>query len=97
MPQFLEKYFWDVDFQALNLQKDAYFIIERILEEGDIKAIKWMLRTFPPKTIKKVLQTSRKLSKKSANFWAIIFNLPKNKILCLKKSFQKTHRIAWPY
>jgi len=31
LPRFLEKYFWDVDFQALNLQKDAYFIIERIL------------------------------------------------------------------
>ena len=97
MPQFLERYFWDVDFYSLDLQKDAYFIIERILEEGDIKAIKWMLRTFSPKTIKKVLQTSKKLSKKSANFWAIIFNLPKNKILCLKKSFQKTHKIAWPY
>lgn len=97
LPLFLEKYFWDVDFKKLDPKKDSYFIIERILEEGDIKAINWMLKNFPKNIIKDVLQRSKKLSKKSANFWAIIFNIPKNKILCLRKSFQRKQRVVWPY
>lgn len=97
LPKFLKKYFWDVDFETINLQKESYFIIERILEEGDKKAIKWMLQTFSKDLIQAVLQKSRRLSKKSANFWAVIFNIPKNKILCLKKSFQKKQKIVWPY
>lgn len=97
LPEFLKKYFWDVDFSKLDKEAYSQFIIERILEYGDEKAIKWMKKNFKLNEIKTVICQSKNLSLRSANFWQIIFNLNKNDILCLKKSFQQKQKVAWPY
>ena len=96
-PQFLKKYFWDVDLLKLNKRSYSQFIIDRILEYGDRKAIKWMRENFKSNEIKKVIQQSKNLSPRSANFWRFIFNLNKNKVLCLKKSFQQKQKAIWKY
>lgn len=95
LPKFLEKYFWGVDFPNLNKENHASFIIERILEYGDEKAVKWMRRDFNSKKIKKVLSTSKNLSPKSANFWQLILNIKRDKVLCLRKSFREKQRLIW--
>ncbi|MBU1045617.1 hypothetical protein KJ616_00655 [Patescibacteria group bacterium] len=97
IPQFLQKYFWDVDFSTVDKKQHSQFVIERILEYGDKKSIKWMKDNFSSEEIKKTLSVSKNLSRKSANFWQLIFGLDKDKILCLKKSFQKKHRAIWRY
>ena len=95
IPKFLKKYFWDVDFPRVDKKTHSRFVIERILEYGDRKTIAWMESNFEPQEIKEVVSNSKNLSKKSANFWQIILNVNKNKVLCLKKSFQKRHRLIW--
>ena len=97
IPKFLKKYFWDVDFSKLNKEIYASFVIERILEEGDEKATRWMRDNFDIAQIKNVLFNSKNLSPKSANYWQLIFNLKREKILCLRKSFQKKQRLIWKY
>ena len=97
IPQFLEKYFWDVSFSELRKEKYPEFIIERILENGDKKAIRWMKNNFSSEQIKEKILSSKNLSPKSANFWRIIYNLDKSKILCLKKLFQKKQKRIWKY
>ena len=97
LPKYLKKYFWDVNFFKLEKTENSRFIIERILEFGDPKAIEWMKDNLLEREIKETVLSSRRLSSKSANFWRIIFNLDKNKVLCLKKSFQKKQKIAWRY
>ena len=97
IPKFLKKYFWDVDFSKLDKKNYSQFIIERILEYGDERAIKWMRENFKLNQIKNVLQQSKNLSRKSANFWRFIFGLNKNKILCLRKSFQEKQKLIWKY
>jgi len=97
IPKFLKKYFWDVDFSKLDKKNYSQFIIERILEYGDERAIKWMRENFKLNQIKNVLQQSKNLSRKSANFWRFIFSLNKNKILCLRKSFQEKQKLIWKY
>jgi len=97
LPQFLKKYFWDVDFSKLDKEIYDSFIIERILEEGDEKAAGWMRDNFDIAQIKDVLFNSKNLSPKSANYWQLIFNLKREKILCLRKSFQKKQRLIWKY
>ena len=97
LPKFLKRYFWDVDFSKLNKEENTSFIIERILEEGDEKAVKWLRKNFVFDEIKKVLCNSKNISKKSANFWRIIFNLRKDKILCLRKSFQEERKLIWKH
>lgn len=97
LPQFIKKYFWDVDFNKLDKEIYALFIIERILEEGDKKVVRWMRDNFDIAQIKDVLFNSKNLSLKSANYWQLIFNLKREKILCLRKSFQKKQRLIWKY
>ena len=97
IPKDLKRYFWDVDFKNLDKDKYSHFIIERILELGDRKAVEWMKDNFSQEEIKRVVYSSRNLSRKSANFWRLIFNLDKNKILCFKKSFQNKQKIVWKY
>ena len=96
-PVTLKKYFWDVDFKKLNPSKNPYFVIERILEYGDENAVKWMMNNFNRPQIKQTLLKRKGLSGKSANYWSYIFSVPQNKILCLKKSYQKTQKSHWPY
>jgi hypothetical protein len=58
LPEFLRKYFWDADFADLDAGAYPYFIIERILEYGDERAVKWMMENFKKSEIKRALMES---------------------------------------
>ncbi|MCX7779240.1 MAG: hypothetical protein N2259_03325 [Patescibacteria group bacterium] len=77
LPKFLQSYFWDTDFQNLDLKKYGQFILTRILNYGDERAIKWIKRQFSKNEIKKAIVSSRSLDDKSFNFWSLIFGLDK--------------------
>ncbi len=94
IPQNLHCYFWDVDPQRLA-KKHKKQIIARLLDYGNTEAISWCKEQFSEKEITECLKTSRGLSKKSANFWAIIFDIPENQVLCLQPSFRDKHRKLW--
>lgn len=97
LPKFLKKYFWDVEFKELDFERDKEFVIKRLLEYGDPNALAWLLKKVKKETIKNILFKKRGFSLKSANFWAVFFSLPRNKILCLKKSYLKRQKNHWPY
>jgi len=96
-PKFLKKYFWDIDFEALDYENYSRYTIERIFEYGDKQAINWMLKNFSRSQIICALQKSRGLSGKSANFWALILNCRKEEVKCLNMSFQEIRKQFWPY
>jgi len=97
LPKSFSKYFWDIDFNNLEVEKSSVFVIERILEYGDEKAVRWMLKNFDSSQIKKVLSKRRGFSDRSANYWSLILNIPKNKILCLNRFYQKMQKSHWPH
>lgn len=85
LPVFLKKYFWEVEFNKINFQKSKIYILRRILEYGDEKAVNWMRKNFKLSEIKNTLINFRGYSLKSANFWSIMLNIPRKEVLCLKK------------
>ncbi|MBU1523782.1 MAG: hypothetical protein KKG50_03865 [Candidatus Omnitrophica bacterium] len=97
LPKFLEKYFWDVDFEKIDPEVYSQDILARLLEYGDEKAINWMKENFSRHQIADVLSHYRLVSPKSANFWAIIFNIDKRKVLCLQKHYLEIRKQHWPY
>ncbi len=97
LPLFLKKYFWDVDFKNLDLQKREVYILRRVLEYGDEKSVRWMQRSFKRERIKDVLSSFRGYSLKTANFWAVILNIKKENVKCLNRSFMETQKQFWPY
>jgi hypothetical protein len=97
LPLFLKRFFWEADFKGLNPAADKQFIIARILEYGDKKAIIWLRKNFTDNEIKKVVCRSRSISVKSAIFWQTLLGLKKNTVLCLKKSFQEKRSPIWRF
>lgn len=97
LPNFLKKYFWDVDFKKLNARTHPEFILERLLEYGDEKAVNWMKNNYSKNEIADVLFYFRGVSPKSANYWAVIFNINKKKILCLQKHYLEIRKKHWAY
>jgi len=93
----LKPIFWDLDVEKLDIKKNSQQIIERILEYGDSEQVRWMFENYRKDEIKKVIKNSRQLSRKSANFWAFYYNIPKNEVRCLMKSFLAIRKSIWPY
>lgn len=96
-PSHLKPIFWDIDFGKLDVKKYPRYVIERVLEYGDLPQVRWMLKAYPRPKIKEVVKQSRQLSLKSANFWADYYQLPKNQIRCLNRRLQKQRKVLWPY
>jgi len=97
LPNFLKKYFWDIEFSKLDKKNHTSFIVERVLEYGDERAIKWLFKYFKKSELKETLTKRQDISPLSANYWSLILNIPKNKILCLKKQSQNKLEKTWAY
>jgi len=95
MPQNVLKLLWDVDISKLSLVDHHRFIIERILEFGDLAEIRWMEKNFTQDQINKTLQNSRNLTAKSANFFALIYKQNIKDIKCLQTPYtEKQNRFG---
>jgi len=97
LPGFLEKYFWEAEFEQIDPEKRKVYIIKRILEYGDKRAVDWMRRNFKKSEIKYALCNFRGYTQKSANFWAFILNVKKEDVKCLNRSFREIQKQFWPY
>lgn len=98
LPEFLRQYFWDVDFDKLDLNKFRIFILEIILDRGDTRAIRWVRKNFTDKEIKSILLTSTNLSPKTANFWALFLGVNIKRVISLQvariKQKIQSHRVS---
>lgn len=72
LPEFLQRYFWDVEFDDLSFDEYPTFITERILNYGDLDGIKWLLSFTSNKFLKTLVENSRNLNAKTKNYWHIM-------------------------
>lgn len=84
IPQYLRPLFWDIDFNNFNPTAHPQYTISRILEHGDREAVAWMAQTFPEERVTAVIRTDRGLSRKSANFWALVYQIPTEEVAALR-------------
>lgn len=73
IPDKFSTLFWDTEPSGIDLKKNSRYVIERVLEMGGLDAVQWIQRIYPTKTIIEICNTSRKISRKSKNFWNIWF------------------------
>lgn len=71
VPERFAVLFWDTALQNVNLNSHARYIIEKVLEFGDLDAFAWLQDVYPGWRIKETMLLSRNLSDKSRNFWQI--------------------------
>jgi hypothetical protein len=80
--EIIESLFWDVDFCTLDLKKYKNFVIERLLQFGRPEHVRWVLDFYEKEDIVETIKKSRKISKKTANFWALHYEISREEIKC---------------
>lgn len=94
MPEELRKYFWDTQFEKLDLKKNKIYIISRLYCYGNLKAIKWVNNVYSKEDIKEVAIKSRNLKPLVANYLRQKFNLKKED-MAYYKAIQKINFDYW--
>ncbi len=83
VPKELAHLFWDIDLTTFDPLAYPDYTIFRLLEYGDGNAFRWLGATFAEDDIRRVLRTERRLSPRSATFWALVYGIPKSEIAAL--------------
>ncbi|MBI4238959.1 MAG: hypothetical protein HY696_11185 [Deltaproteobacteria bacterium] len=92
IPALLSRFFWDVQAATLDLNRHAPYIIERLLECGDLDAVRWLLATYSPTDIVAVLHSARGLSARSRRYWSLYFDRPE--VACTNPSWLPTPPVS---
>jgi len=83
IPKEVSPFFWDVNLETFDPLSHPQYTLGRLLEFGDEKAVAWMRETFSEVQIRNALRTERRLSRRSANFWALVYGIPPSEVAAL--------------
>ena len=96
-PKLNKVLFWDIEPRQIDYQKHRLFVIERVLKYGDINDWREVKRYYGREDLVNNVLRIRNFDKKTCNFLSIIFDLPKKKFLCTKKSLRQKQSFVWNY
>ena len=83
IPSNLRTLFWDTNLETFTPEAYPDYTIFRVLELGDEEAVRWLRNTFSGAEISRVLKTERRLTPKSATFWALVYGIPTCEVAAL--------------
>lgn len=89
IPEEFTPFFWDVYIEQLEPAVHSKFIIERLLNEGDHHALQWLFSTYSKDDILQTVRSSRNLSRKTARYWQLYFDLKEEEMRCFGMSLTK--------
>jgi len=82
---FRKTLFWDVDLNKTDLEKNAEFVIGRVLDFGDLEDFMVIRKIYGLKKIKRAAFKHVFESPRSANFWELILKLSPQSLSCTRK------------
>jgi len=85
-PTFSQNLFWDVDISTLDIDKHSKFILERVLQYGDLDDWRKIKNYYPYDYIKTLALDIRSLDTKTLSFIAAYLNTPIIEFRCYKLS-----------
>lgn len=87
--------FWDVDFEKIDWEKNAIFVVERVLMKGKWENFKSILEYYGKPRIKEIIVNLRYLDKRTLQFCSVYFDIPLNKFRCY--NIRQSNRLHWDY
>lgn len=81
-PLFHKRIFWDVNFEALDYDKKASFVIERVFERGDVDDIRQCRRYYGDEKVTEVLLNAKFLPERRLHLAAAVINKPVTEFRC---------------
>ncbi|OGG09704.1 hypothetical protein A2781_00825 [Candidatus Gottesmanbacteria bacterium RIFCSPHIGHO2_01_FULL_42_27] len=96
LPPSLHFFFWDCDVTKLNPAKKPYYVINRLLDKGNLAAVRWVRRNFPEELIIETIKKMRDFSSKTVIFWSRLLNIPIEEIKCMREPYRSMRKMHWP-
>lgn len=90
-----KRIFWDVNFEALDYNAKASFIIERVFERGDVDDIRQVRRHYGDEKITEVLLNAKYLPLHSIYLAAAVVDRPLTDFRCYK--LRQSNPGLYPY
>jgi len=82
-PHELDVFFWDVNPRTFEPLSYPLYTLARLLEFGDERAVAWMIQAFSSDQIREVVRSESRLTRRSANFWALVYGIPMGEVAAL--------------
>lgn len=70
--EFRQALFWDTDPKRIDVEKNAPYIIERILDFGRDAEVRWMWETYEKPLLKQTVVNSRSLRSRTKTLWTLL-------------------------
>ena len=87
--------FWDVDMQTLDYERNARFIIEKVMNNGLWADIQEVMRYYGRDRVKAEIVQAAYLKKKTLSFCCVIFELTPDQFRCYTQ--QQSNPTPWTY
>ena len=97
LPSELHQFFWDTQATQVNPQTHPHYVINRLLDKGNLTAARWVLRSFPKEMIIDTFRTIRDFSPWNGSFWAGYLHIPEQEVACLNPHYRAMRKKLWPY
>ena len=94
-PVLSKQAFWDVDMDKIDYEKNARFVVEKIIERGKSKDFDNLLEFYGFDTVGKLALQANWLSDISINFCCILFDLKPTDFKCYEK--KQLNRQHWDF
>lgn len=94
-PIFNRRIFWDVDFDAIDYDKNARFVIERVFERGDVEDIRQCRKYYGDEKVTDVLLNAKFLPERRLHLAAAIIDKPVTEFRCY--TLRQSNPGLYPY
>jgi hypothetical protein len=89
-PPFSPNLFWDIDLAALDMEKHAPYIVERILDHGQMDDWRFIRRYYGLERLKAIALGIRSMSPKSLSFISTVTQTPEKQFRCYEQIHSKS-------
>jgi len=94
-PVFNKRIFWDVDFEKLDYDAKAAFVIERVFERGDVEDIRNCRRYYGDEKVTEALLNAKFLPETTLYLASAVINKPIKEFRCY--TLRQSNPALFPY
>jgi hypothetical protein len=75
----VQRYFWDCDVSSLDWEKHRNFVIRRLLQYGDLPALRWLRAHLGDEGLRDwiIARDGRGLTPRQVRYWALMLDIDK--------------------
>ncbi len=87
--------FWDTDYDKIDWEKNAPYVVDRVLQRGTLEEFKAILTFYGRERMREIIKNLRYMDKRPMHFASVYFDIPLEEMRCYKlKQLNLSH---WDY